>query len=316
MDTASPHTPASPDGQWPALSDDEVIAAFLSTKAEESRRIYRNTLAQWRAQCPQGLAKATTAMAFTWLTALEAQQKSPKTRARTVHSLRSFYRFAHELAGWPRNPWALVHAPAAPNKPPGHILTVPELQALFRAAAPDPRAHAVIQLLLTTGLGVGELSRAQWRDIRLSDDDQVVLTIEGSKARQVKLLDPVWTALTTYRRAMDLPETRDPDDTRPLIWGRSGRPVHPNTVTELVATVAQKAGLTTRSRVTALWLRAAHAVWARQGGATPDDIQQALGLKSRRSVNRYLAAAPPIGRTSADALQDALRASGLTEPLE
>lgn len=302
-------TPANP----PVLSEAEVIAAFLETKAEESRRIYRTTLTQWQAQCPHGLAQATTSMAYAWLATLESRQKSAKTRARTVHSLRSFYRFAQELDGWPRNPWALVPAPAVQEKPPVHILSAEELAVLFRTAARDPRAHAVIQLLLTTGLRVGELARAQWKDIRLSDDQQVVLAIPGAKARHVKLVDPVWAALLTYRRGMGLPEVRAPEDARPLIWGRSGRPVHPNTITELVAKVAREAELSFGSRVTASWLRAAHAVWAHQGGASPEDIQQGLGLQSRRSVDRYLAAAPPIGRTSADAVQDAIQAAGITE---
>lgn len=80
---------------------------------------------------------------------------------------------------------------------------------------------------------------------------------------------------------------------------------------ELVAHVAREAGITVGPRVTASWLRAAHAVWAHKGGATPEDIQAALGLHSRRSVDRYLAAAPPIGRTTADAVQDAIAAAGV-----
>jgi len=139
----------------------------------------------------------------------------------------------------------------------------------------------------------------------------VVLAIPGAKARHVKLVDPVWAALQAYRRGLGLPEDRDPTDARPLVWGRSGRPVHPNTITELIAKVARKAELSFGSRVTASWLRAAHAVWAHQGGATPEDIQQGLGLQSRRSVDRYLGAAPAIGRTSADAVQEAIRAAGI-----
>ena len=283
-------------------TDADVVEAFLATRSASTGRVYRNTLAQWAAQCPEGgYAAATFDHALAWWKAQEPTRRA-KTRARTLHTLRTFYRFGQHYAQWPRNPWATIAPPDVEDRPPRQVLKPTEIARLFEAAQGDPRAYVCVSLLLTTGLRVGELAAARWQDVRRSDDNQYGLAVAGAHERVVKLVPPVWAAVCRYRESLGLPTALDGGDTRPLVWGRHGRPIQPQTITSLIAQVAQQAELTTESRVTAVWLRNAHAVWARQGGASVVQIQEGLGLRQRRSVDRYLGATPALGETSADAV--------------
>lgn len=300
------------------MEDTAVLDAFLAAKSPATARIYRITLIQWHAACPDGFAAATTEQVMRWWGT--KQQQSKATRRRTLQTLRSFYQFGQKVARWPRNPWFQVAKPVVRITPPRHVLSQEQISQLFTAAHDDTRGHAVLMLLLSTGLRVGELAAARWQDLRMSDDKQYVLVVPSpQQGRLVKLLPAVWAATTRYRTTLGLPSELNAEDSSPLIWGRSGRPVQPNTITALVAKLAQKAGLPVLPplkstsgkarppRVTASWLRAAHAVWAHHAGATSEQIQMALGLKTREAVDKYLRTSAPVGKTSADVLPKVFR---------
>jgi site-specific recombinase XerD len=288
-------------------ADAKVLDAFLTTKSASTYRVYRRTLLGWHAACrPGGFAAASRDDARAWWER-EVLPLKKATQRRFLYTVRSFYNFGQEEAGWPTNPWIAIEAPSVSDNPPLVVLTQNDLHQLLATAEPDPRAHLVLLLLIATGLRVGELAAARWKDACRSDDGAWVLSIEGGHARYVKLIPRVWDALTRYRLFLELPTELDTQDTSPLTWGRFGRPIQPETLTALVAEVAWEAGRPKDApRITAQWLRAAHAIWAHQAGATPAQIQTALGLKTRTAVDRYVAAAPAAGMTSGDVLAKVL----------
>ena len=287
--------------------DAKVLEAFLATKSASTYRVYRRTLLDWHAACPpEGFAAASRDDARAWWERVVLPKKDA-TQRRFLYTVRSFYHFGQQEAGWPSNPWIAIKAPMVSDKPPLPVLTQNDLHQLLTTAEPDPRAHLVLLLLIATGLRVGELAAARWKDVRRSDDGAWVLSIDGGHARYVKLIPRVWDALTRYRRVLGLPTGLDTEDTAPLIWGRFGRPIKSGTLTVLVAKVAREAGRPNDApRITAQWLRTAHAVWASRAGATPEQIGAALGLRTREAVDRYLATAPIIGTTTGDVLPKVL----------
>ncbi len=88
---------------------------------------------------------------------------TPKSLSRKLNSTRTFYRFLKVNEYITDDPSLLVSHPhyelAAPR-----ILKPTEYRALRDAARNDPRMYAIIEILLQTGIRIGELA-----DLRLSD---------------------------------------------------------------------------------------------------------------------------------------------------
>ena len=90
---------------------------------------------------------------------------TPKSISRKLNSTRTFYRFLKINEYITDDPSLLVAHPryqlAAPR-----ILTPTEYRALRDAATHDPRMFAVIELLLQTGIRIGELAALKLSDIQ------------------------------------------------------------------------------------------------------------------------------------------------------
>jgi len=100
---------------------------------------------------------------------------TPKSISRKINSTRTFYRFLKVSEFVTDDPSLLIAHPQYQLGAP-RILTSTEYRALRDAARNDARMHAVIQLLLQTGVRIGELA-----ELRLSD-----ITPEGLKIRPVE----------------------------------------------------------------------------------------------------------------------------------
>lgn len=299
----------APDTAGP--TDADAVAQFLATKRPGTARIYRPPLTAWLAYCPHGLRAATAADARRFIQEV-LTAKAPMTRERWIYVLRSFYRWAQTSAGFAANPWIAVEPPERRVRRPQPRLAPDHIRRLLEAAADDARATALILLCVTTGIGLTEAARARWGDLARSDDGHVVLRVRGARARLLKLVPETWAALRRYRERLGLPTALDATSADPLFWGQRGGSVTPEALTKIIADTAARAGLTTPTgrRITAQTLRQAHVRLAYTGGATPQQIQAALGLRHRQRVDVLLATAPAIGETSADALERVLFAKG------
>src|SRR5258708_14095525 len=100
---------------------------------------------------------------------------SPKSVSRKINSTRTFYRFLKINEYVTDDPSLLVAHPQYQLGAP-RILTPTEYRALRDASRNDARMYAVIQLLLQTGIRIGELA-----ELRLSD-----VMPEGLKIRPVE----------------------------------------------------------------------------------------------------------------------------------
>ena len=100
---------------------------------------------------------------------------TPKSISRKINSTRTFYRFLKVSEFVTDDPSLLIAHPQYQLGAP-RILTATEYRALRDAARNDARMYAVIQLLLQTGIRIGELA-----ELRLSD-----ITPEGLRIRPVE----------------------------------------------------------------------------------------------------------------------------------
>lgn len=129
---------------------------------------------------------------------------TPKSVSRKINSTRTFYRFLKINEYVTDDPSLLIEHPTYHLAPP-RILTPTEYRALRDAARNDPRMYSVIELLLQTGIRIGELA-----NLRLSDITKEGLRIapfEKHDERMVPLNKRAKEALDNYMKIR--PETKD-----------------------------------------------------------------------------------------------------------
>lgn len=120
---------------------------------------------------------------------------TPKSISRKINSTRTFYRFLKVNEYITDDPSLLVSHPTYQLAPP-RILTPTEYRALRDAARNDMRMYAVIELLLQTGIRIGELAALKLSDIKA--DTLRVAPFEKHEERTVPLNRRAKEALNSY----------------------------------------------------------------------------------------------------------------------
>jgi site-specific recombinase XerD len=120
---------------------------------------------------------------------------TPKSISRKLNSTRTFYRFLKVTEIVTDDPSLLVSHPRYELAPP-RILKPTEYRALRDAARNDPRMFAIIELLLQTGIRIGELAELRLGDIQ--GDALKIRPVEKHEERVVPLNRPAKEALNRY----------------------------------------------------------------------------------------------------------------------
>jgi len=120
---------------------------------------------------------------------------TPKSISRKINSTRTFYRFLKVNEYITDDPSLLVSHPKYELAPP-RILTPTEYRALRDAARNDPRIFAVIELLLQTGIRIGELAALRMEDV--TQEGLKIIPYEKHEQRLVPLNKSAKEALNRY----------------------------------------------------------------------------------------------------------------------
>src|SRR3990167_1389649 len=120
---------------------------------------------------------------------------TPKSISRKINSTRTFYRFLKVSEYVTDDPSLLVAHPKYQLAPP-RILTPTEYRALRDAARNDARMSAIIELLLQTGIRIGELTNLRLSDV--TKDSLKILPFEKHPERMVPLNKRAKEALDEY----------------------------------------------------------------------------------------------------------------------
>ncbi|MBI4097361.1 MAG: tyrosine-type recombinase/integrase [Candidatus Levybacteria bacterium] len=130
-----------------------------------------------------------------FLAKMQTDGYTPKSVSRKLNSTRTFYRFLKMNEHVTDDPSLLVSHPRYELAPP-RILKPTEYRALRDAARNDPRMFAIIELLLQTGIRIGELAALRLSDIQ--GDSLTIRPIEKHEERVVPLNRPAKEALNRY----------------------------------------------------------------------------------------------------------------------
>jgi len=274
--------------RWPEALRDFDADLRLRAAAEKTRRAYGGDLAHFAQWCA-GRSLTPVEVDARVLRRYAAQRSqeglSPASLARTVASLRSFYRMLREHGLVASNPAELLTLPKRPRSLP-HVLRPQELaQLLDRIPQTTPlelRDRAMLELAYACGLRAEELVTLTTDSVDF-DGEQLRIEGKGSKTRLVPVGEPALRALTRY-----LERARPAlahDDERALLLSKSGRPLSTSDVRRRLRIWSTRAGL--GGAVHPHALRHSFATHLLNGGADLRAIQELLGHSSISTTQVY-----------------------------
>lgn len=128
---------------------------------------------------------------------LAVEQYTPKSISRKTNSTKTFFKFLKTSNLISNDPAAGLEHPKFENKPP-RILTKLEYRALRDASRGDIRILAVIELLLQTGIRIGELAKLRVEDLDLENLTLHVPPFEDTRERIIPLNKSAAEAVKNY----------------------------------------------------------------------------------------------------------------------
>lgn len=219
---------------------------------------------------------------------------APSTIARTLAALSSFYRYAMADGATALNPVATVTRPAIDaDHSSTQGLTRDQARALLAVArVDDPRSHALVALLLFTGIRVGEALGASTTDYG-HDSGHRTLTIRRKGGRQAKVAvpAPAAVALNAYldTNGAELVHVLGHGTHhlvgQPLFTTSTGKPWHRSEAFRTIQRLAHKAGI--EGRISPHSLRHTFATIALDTGTSLHALQDSMGHADPRTTRRY-----------------------------
>ena len=170
------------------LENTDLIALFLSAKSVEgcsntTLLYYENTLRSLEQSLLRPISKATTDELRNYLISYEAKRGSSKT---TIDNIRRIF---SSFFSWLEDEDYIVKSPARRIK---HVRSPKKIKSVFsdedlellRQSSSNLRDTAIINILASTGMRVGELVRLKIKDININERECLV-TGKGNKQRIV-----------------------------------------------------------------------------------------------------------------------------------
>lgn len=207
---------------------------------------------------------------------LEDKGYTPKSLSRKLNSTRTFYRFLKTNEYITDDPSLIVAHPKYELTPP-RILTPLEYRALRDAASIDARIYAIIELLLQTGIRIGELAGLRMDDI--SENTLHIGVYEGHAARDVQLNRRAKDALKRYL------SVRAKTENSHVFVTKTGKPFLVRNIRDAIERYFRKAGIE-GAKINDL--RHTFVAYHLKNGISLMFLSKALGHKRLSSTERYL----------------------------
>ena len=199
----------------------EKFNEFLKNQKRASATIlaYGNDIAQLGKFLEEKGVTAVTAVSQELLNefkaSLEAKGYTPKSVSRKINSLKTFFRFLKTEGITQTDPAIFVAHPKYEMKPP-RVLSKLEYRALRDACRGDARISAIVELMLQTGIRIGEVANLCLEDYR--GDEIQIRPFESHGGRSIPLNKAAKEALEKYLK--ERPQVRE----KSIFVTKTGRP--------------------------------------------------------------------------------------------
>ncbi|MBM4035186.1 MAG: tyrosine recombinase XerC [Planctomycetes bacterium] len=229
----------------------------------------------------------TTVQLRGYLARLRAEGAGRATLARKVASLRSLFRFLLREGLVNHNPAADLRVPRREKRLPG-VLDEAEVARLLDA--PDTadvagrRDRAILEVLYSTGMRIGELAAANMEDLDLIGET-LKARGKGKKERLVPLGRPAVQAIEDYLAVRTSVASGRRASARPVFVNKAGGRLSDRGIRRLFEKHARAAGL--RAEATPHSLRHSFATHMLNRGADLRAVQELLGHASLASTQVY-----------------------------
>ncbi len=180
------------------------------------------------------------------------------------------------------------------NRLPGEVLSKEEMKALMgqpnTSLRTGLRDRAVMEVLYSTGIRVGELLKLEVYDVDLKEGVLFIRKGKGRKQRVVPLSAPAAGYLKEYLEKIRPHHARSNHKERRVFLNSSGNPMTWNNVRTNLYTHSVRAGI--GKRVSPHTFRRSCATHMIQNGADIRYVQQLLGHKSLKTTQLYTKVIP------------------------
>lgn len=172
------------------------------------------------------------------------QRKKTSTINRNIQSLRNFFQFMVVQKNIKKNPSEKIKFLRQTKKTQPQALTKKDIHKLLSVTShsshgTQKRNYAIIQLLLQTGVRVGEVVNLEIRDLTLYDrsGELRVVNAKGGKERTIPLNNSARKALRNYLKEKNLEE-------RTVVFlSKQNKKMTVRAVQKVVSNLAKKAGI-------------------------------------------------------------------------
>jgi site-specific recombinase XerD len=152
---------------------------------------------------------------------LSKEGYTPKSISRKTNSTKTFFRFLKINEFITDDPAILLEHPKFEMKPP-RILSKTEYRALRDAARSDIRMGAIIELLLQTGIRIGELARLQLSDVKSGNQKAGELHVPAGESYPERTVPLNKAAEVSLKRYIEI---RPKSKNETLFVTKTGRPL-------------------------------------------------------------------------------------------
>jgi integrase/recombinase XerD len=212
---------------------------------------------------------------------------SPRTQARTISGIKSFYKYLFIENNVSNDPTVLLESPKIGRKLPC-VLTIEEIDKLIDAIDLEKpegqRNKAMLEVLYSCGLRVSELVNLKITNLFL---DQGFIKVKGKadKERLVpvsnKAIDEINKYMNNYRNSLNISK----DSENIIFLNRRGRKLSRVMVFNVIKNLADKIGLS--SKISPHTFRHSYATHLIKGGADLRAVQEMLGHESILTTEIY-----------------------------
>lgn len=218
---------------------------------------------------------------------LHDMEISPRSQARIISGIKSFFRYLKLEDYIDENPSLLLEAPQIGRHLP-EVLSVEEIDSMIdcidMSKAEGQRNRAIIETLYGCGLRVSELINLEINKLFL-DEGYIVVKGKGSKERMVPISEVAIHEINLYldqRRHMDI----SPNEDNFLFLNYKGTHMSRIMIFKIIKQLAELAGI--KREISPHTLRHSFATHLLEGGANLRAIQQMLGHESIATTEIYI----------------------------
>ncbi len=253
-----------------------------NNKSKSTVIAYSKDLFQLMEYTTKDLDKVTAEEMYAAIVTMQESGKfTPKTVSRKINSYRTFYKYLITQGHITHNPAVKIKHPKL-NPKQARVLSPMEYLALREVSRDNQRLYTMIELMLQTGIRIGELSRLTLKDIDVKKSKGTI-HIEKFSTNPARTIELAPKGLNLLRQYVQTLGNQGPD--YPLFPTREGKHIIIRNIRSSVDRAMNKAGI---KNACVNDLRNTFIVAQLKAGVPVDLVSSIVGHRSRNTTNKYL----------------------------